>query len=1174
MGRPLKMGGSAWQYLVDAVAGEVGQGADAARYYASTGTPPGRFLGRGLDGLGPSQGSVKEGDVVSPVMLHRMLAQLADPVTGKPLGRLSVGKRSPVAGFDMTFSPPKSVSLMWAMGDQATRAAIEEVLARGASEVITWAEDHVFRTRTGAQGARQEAVRGVVASSWLHYESRLGDCQLHHHCVVLNRAQARSDIAWRTLDSKALHAWVVALSERHTGIVEDLMTERFGVAWREVPAIAGRVAKREVDGVPPDLVAEFSRRTMAIEEVTAQKVSEQEAVRGRPLTSNELGVLHRAAWRETRPKKAHRPLQEMTADWVERARPWVGEEPTSWVAGLAGRSDLPALRSDDLTDAMLRDLARAALAARSERSSVFTQANVYADAERQLHGVLFAPGERAKVSERAADIALSMAVKLSPPELSHVPERFRAPDATSQFAPATSWQYTTAELLEAEARLLDAGRETSGPAVSYGTVARVCDRPLPGRALEMGQDQAVAVEQVATSGRVCDVLVGPAGTGKTVALSGLLAAWEAEHGLGSVRGLAPSAAAAVNLSDELGIPTENTAKWLSEVDREPERLAEVARLRALAAQLPPTAARSVEQRAAELEAEARRWQFAPGDLLLVDEASLAGTFALDRLVAQARQAGAKILLVGDTAQLGAVGAGGAFGMLAGDRQSPPELVEARRFSEEWERRASAELRAGSPRGVDAYISHGRVLEGDRAEVLSACYEAWKADVEAGRSSLMVAHDNETVRELNRLARADRVAAGKVAEEGFALADGSVAGAGDVVVARRNDRHLRLSDGEWVTNRDRFVVTATNGDGSMAVRALDRGGEAVLPAGYVSEHVELGYASSVWSAQGRTVGTAHAIVGVRMTREALYVAATRGKESNRLYVDVEPEPANADMAEAPTGRLSAREVLVAVASRRGADISAHETMASEWARADSFEQLVKEHQSLVAVAMAERFEAVLGQAGFPDGLLARARQSPEWAGLLGALRDAEDRGLDAKDALSQLATLPISSDQDPAAVLRARLRRWEQATGSQWAPRQDLVAGLVPRATGIDDEDLAWAIRQREEAMEKRARDLAAQAVRTGERWTTPFGPPPANPTIADAWWDRLAVVAAYRDRWRITDASILGDDAGVGSLRQAAHRARARRAGQEAARLAGLVPQQSAPVPGAPSHDIGPEVGL
>ncbi|MHB1496771.1 MAG: MobF family relaxase [Acidimicrobiales bacterium] len=151
---------------------------------------------------------MKEADLVSPEMLHRMLAQLADPITAEPLGRLpAIGKRSPVAGFDMTFSPPKSVSLVWAMGDQATRAAVEEVLAKATLEVITWAEGHVFRTRTGAQGARQEAVRGIVGSAWLHFESRLGDCQLHHHVVVLNRAQAASDGAWRTLESKALYPY-------------------------------------------------------------------------------------------------------------------------------------------------------------------------------------------------------------------------------------------------------------------------------------------------------------------------------------------------------------------------------------------------------------------------------------------------------------------------------------------------------------------------------------------------------------------------------------------------------------------------------------------------------------------------------------------------------------------------------------------------------------------------------------------------------------------------------------------------------------------------------------------------------------------------------------------------------------------------------------------------------
>jgi hypothetical protein len=341
---------------------------------------------------------------------------------------------------------------------------------------------------------------------------------------------------------------------------------------------------------------------------------------------------------------------------------------------------------------------------------------------------------------------------------------------------------------------------------------------------------------------------------------------------------------------------------------------------------------------------------------------------------------------------------------------------------------------------------------------------------------------------------------------------------------------------------------------MTVRAIDRDGEVVLPAGYVAEHVELGYASIVFSAQGRTVDTAHALVGVGMTREALYVAATRAREANRLYVDVEPEPAGAEMAHGQADRLSAREVLVAVASRRGADLSAHQTMAAEWARAESFDQLVKEHQSLVAAATAQRWESALDSAGLPAGVLAQARQSPEWAGLLSALRDADDRGLDVGSALSELAKLEMAPVEDPAAVLRARLRRWEKLTGGQWRPRQDLVAGLVPRASGIDDPDLARAVGEREHAIAKRALGLAEQAVRAGAPWVKPFGVPPPSPVVAQAWWDRLAIVAAYRDRWRTTTPSILGELNAVGSLSQAAHRARAQRAGQEAAALAGVVP--------------------
>ncbi len=131
-------------------------------------------------------------------------------------------------------------------------------------------------------------------------------------------------------------------------------------------------------------------------------------------------------------------------------------------------------------------------------------------------------------------------------------------------------------------------------------------------------------------------------------------------------------------------------------------------------------------------------------------------------------------------------------------------------------------------------------------------------MEDGKRSLMVAGDAATVAELNRRARADRIAAGQVAEHGLAVADGQTAGVGDEVVTRQNERRLATGKG-FVKNGDRWTVTATNDDGSMVVKRAGGGGSVVLPAHYVAEHVELGYATTAHRAQGRTVDTAHAIV---------------------------------------------------------------------------------------------------------------------------------------------------------------------------------------------------------------------------------------------------------------------------------------------------------------------------
>ena len=166
------------------------------------------------------------------------------------------------------------------------------------------------------------------------------------------------------------------------------------------------------------------------------------------------------------------------------------------------------------------------------------------------------------------------------------------------------------------------------------------------------------------------MLVGPAGTGKTTSMAGVRAMWEAEYGPGSVVGLAPSAKAAQVLAADLGIVTDNTAQWPPSNDLQPDRRAPDRHPDPAPGRRPARGGRDTTKLDAaltEARAEFDRWRLQPGQLLIVDEAGMAGTFALAELAEQARTAGAKLLLVGDPCQLSAVETGGAFGLLAAAR---------------------------------------------------------------------------------------------------------------------------------------------------------------------------------------------------------------------------------------------------------------------------------------------------------------------------------------------------------------------------------------------------------------------------------------------------------------------------------------------------------------------------
>jgi conjugative relaxase-like TrwC/TraI family protein len=1208
--------GSGYRYLMESVAtgdGAVAASSSPARYYAASGTPPGVFLGAGLAGLDDGRG-VEKGSAVTEQHLFNLLGMCADPVSGRPLGRQPnrshqslAGRvaervaaipdsattaeraglvalveaverakgsrfRTPVAGFDLTFAPSKSVSVAWALADPDTKERIYACHRRAVEIVLSYAEREVFHSRSGTNGVVQEDVEGVVAVAFTHWDSRAGDPQLHDHVVVANRARSRSDGRWRTLDSRGLFKRVVALSELHQGVLSDLLTEALGWGWEGTSRRHSERLRFEVEGVSEALMAEFSQRAVAIEGRKDALVAEFAAVRGRQPTSTDVLDLRRRATLETRPAKEHHSLAALTGRWRRRAEPYVGVDQQSWVAGLADRNDLPLLRAGDLADEILADEAGVAVQRVAERRATFTRANLLAEVHRQLHGVRFAaPEDRIAVSERTTDLATTRSLVLSAPELHHTPERLRRPDGTSRFRAKGHEIYTTATLLEAESRLLEAGRHTGGPAVARSIVATVSAANLPGRDHPLNLDQALAVEQIATSGRALDVLVGPAGTGKSTTMAGLRAVWEAERGPGSVLGLAPSAAAAEVLAGELGIDTENTAKWLFEHRREAERLAELASLRRALRSAGASKQRRVplRRRIAIAEEQLARWRLRRGQLVIVEEATLAGTFALDELVSAAGDAGAKVLLVGDPAQLSAVEAGGMFAALVRDRDGlAPELSDVRRFHHAWERRASVQLRAGLEDAIGAYEAHDRIASGERAEMLDAVFAAWKRDVAAGRSSLMIAGDLGTVSELNARARADRVSAGKVVAGGVSVAGGGTAGVGDEVRTRQNDRRL-ISGRSWVRNGDRWSVIATFDDGPMTVQRANGAGVVQLPADYVREHVELAYASTAHRAQGRTVDTSHALVSPTTTREVLYVSGTRGREGNWLYVDTRYDPDPETSHDQVTEAATARDVLAGVLRNEGSDLAAHEMIRRAQNEAEGFERLSAEYLTLATAAQAERWDALLGASGLTSSELDAVRSSEAHGPLLAAFREADAAGLDIEAAFPQLVAIRSLSDaDDEAAVLHARVHRWIDAAKGRRRGNDHLVAGLIPRVRGVSDPEMANALAEREQAMQTRARTLALQAVEAREDWVRRLGPVPNDRGHRARWLHEVSTIAAYRDRWHITGPGTLGGGDDVKSIEQTVQLQRSLAAAERARTLGRAVGGTLTPR----SHEIEIEI--
>ena len=1122
--------GDGFKYLLRTVAASDGQrslSTPLTRYYSAKGTPPGRWLGSGLSGLG--SGRILEGAEVTEAQLHKLIGLGRDPVDGSPLGRAypeyqkpadpsshgsaqdTVARRRAVAGYDFTFSIPKSASILWGVSDAITQSRIVQAHHAAVSEVVAYMEREVAATRTGTtayDGAvAQVDVTGLIATAFDHFDSRAGDPHLHTHVVISNKVQTLLDGKWRSLDGRPMHAAVVALSELHESLFADALTRSLGVRWEMRERGRDRHPSLSISSVPEALVAEFSSRSRHIDIATDALIDAYLSRHGRRPGPVTIMKLRAQATLSTRPAKEVHSLAELTAAWRERAERVLGEDATKWASTAATPSRAPVLRAEDVPRETINEIGSSVRTAVSEKRATWRHWNLAAEAARQLAQQRFASAsDREAVLGLIVEAAERASLRITPLELAPSPTAFLRADGTSVFRPKHATVFTSTELLDAESRLLKRAADTAGPRIDPAELHANLHRQLLG-GVGLSGDQLVALTAIAGSGRTVDVLVGPAGAGKTTAMNALRHVWEAAHHPGSVVGLAPSAAAAQVLADDLGIPTENLAKW---------------------------------------------WQnhldhgetFHAGQLVIVDEASLAGTLSLDRITGLAASAGAKVLLAGDYAQLHSVDAGGAFSMLVHSRADAPELVDVHRFTHEWEKSASLGLRQGDPDSIDHYIAHARVSGGYTESMTDAAYTAWHADTLAGKATVLISDSNETVAALNARARIELILEGRIdAVREVALHSENRAAVGDTVITRRNDRRLGSSR-TWVRNGDRWIVIGVHRNGSVDVRRHGRrwGSAVLLPADYVKHHLELGYAVTSHRAQGITTDTAHVVVTAGMTRENLYVAMTRGREANTAYVAVDrPDAAHVGPRPGDDDDTTARSVLCGALQHIGAEQSAHETIVAQQDAWGSVAQLAAEYETIAAAAQHDRWSALVRSSGLSRSQADAAIKSPAFGALTAGLRRAEAHHVDVEQLLSRgVAARGFEDAQDVAAVLCSRLTTAISCNSRAGSSRSTarLVGGLIPKATGPMTAEMRHALDEHSALIEARVNAVLDDALIAGDAWIQQLGAIPHR-SVTIRWKQQARIVAAYRDRYAIVGARALGKIPRTLAQQQDAVRARA-----------------------------------
>jgi len=1009
------------------------------------------------------------------------------------IARATRARTTAVAGYDLTFSPVKSISALWAIAPPDIAEQIEAAHEAAVADVLEWLQDNAAFTRTGTNGVAQVDTEGLIAAVFTHRDSRAGDPDLHTHVAIANKVSyldANGVRRWLALDGQPLHRVIVAASEMYNTRMEVHTIDRLGVDFAEASRGPGKRPVREIVGMSAELMIRWSSRGIAIKARTAELAKQFQHDHGRePTTIETLALAQQATLESREAKHEPRSLAEQRATWLNQAIEVLGHDGLNGMLAtvLAPRR---AQKVPEITAEWVASRAVAIVATVAETRATWRAHHVHAEALRVVRNAGVA--HVSQLVERLTDTALSEVfsvphARVEDGELGE-PVALRRRDGSSVYSRHGVATYTSRDILAAEARILAAAHQLDGRVAASEEVGlALSDSAARGKPLNRGQ--AALVAQMALGGRRVALALAPAGAGKTTAMAALAQAWRSSGG--HVFGLAPTAAAAIVLGEDLGAITDTLDKYVHCTD-------------------PDNAAKFGTP----------QWftDIGPDTLIIVDEAGMASTAGLDAMIADALRKGASVRLVADDCQLASISAGGVLRDIATETGAL-SLSEVVRFHSRAEAAASLALRGGDPAGIGFYIDSGRIHVGTEQTAADTAFSAWLADLDAGRDSLLLGPTNAIVDDLNARARTMRLAALVEADPNWrpgretVLADQLRASVGDVIRTRRNARWLPLSGTDYVRNGYTFDILDVARDGALRARHRGTGREITLPADYVTEHVTLGYAATINGAQGSTAGHSCHVVGAEhLTRQQLYVALTRGRAENHLYLSTAETDPHRILAPKATHPDTAVDVLSRIVARDGGQVSA--TTAARQA-ADPTRRLAAA-ADMFTDALGAAAEHQLG-AGARDRLDTLAESvhtdlstCAAWPVLRRRLAIRALSGADAGELLAAAhARGGLDDAADAAAVLNYRIDPTGSA-GRDCGPLRWLPA--VPAALAGDPQ---WGdyLRRRESLVE----ELAAQIREQARAWTPDTAPRWAQPLVA-ANPVLAAEIAVFRAATGVEDA--------------------------------------------------------